>query len=237
MTAVFKRDLANYFVTPLGYVYIAAFTLGTSIYFILTNVTNSFSDLGGVFSFILLVLMITTPLLTMSLLSEEYKQKTDQLLLTAPVRVIDIIMGKFAAAFSVYLIALALTLLCPLTVAIAGNLAIVSVIGNYTALICAGAAFISIGLFMSSLTQTQLVAALSSLGAMLIIYFADWATSAAASGFAKFISDVVGSLSLFRRYELFARGIFSVADLFFYLSVCAFFLFLAARCLEKKRWS
>ncbi len=237
MNAVFRRDLRSYFTTPLGYIYLAAFLLTGSLSFLSNNIAQNSSDLAYTFSFVITLLMFTTPLLTMRLFAEEYKQKTDRLLLTAPVRVIDLVLGKFLAAFSIYLLALLLTLVWPLIVASAGVLNQAALISSYLALICAGAAFISIGTCMSALTQNQLVAALSTLGLLLVLYLIDTVTANATSGFLHSANGVVAALSLFRRYDLFARGIFSLSDLVFYLSACALFLFFSARALEKKRWN
>lgn len=237
MRAIYKRDLRGFFVSPLGYVYIAAFFIITTLNFLLNNVNGGYSDLSNTFSYMLTVLMFTTPILTMRLFSEEYKQKTDQLLLTAPVRVVDIVIGKFLAALTLFLCVLALALCWPLIVAIFGATNVAAIIGHYVALLCAASAFIAIGLFMSSLTENQLISALSTLGILFALFLLDIAAANFNTVFLSKIAKVIGWLSLYRRYDLFTRGIFSLADLVFYVSVCVFFLFLSARVLEKKRWS
>lgn len=98
MSAIFKRDLRAYFKSPLGYVYLAAFVLVLNIYFYLMNVYSGSSSLDGIFSFIVTMCVFLIPILTMRTFAEDYKQKTDQLLFTAPVRLTGIVLGKFFAA-------------------------------------------------------------------------------------------------------------------------------------------
>ena len=93
MSAIFKRDLRAYFKSPLGYVYLAAFVLVLNIYFYLMNVYSGSSSLDGIFSFIVTMCVFLIPILTMRTFAEDYKQKTDQLLFTAPVRLTGIVMG------------------------------------------------------------------------------------------------------------------------------------------------
>ncbi len=234
MKAVFKRDFRAYFTAPLGYVYIAMFLLAANLYFYLVNLSFAFSDLSGLFGFLLLALMFTTPLLTMRLFSEDLRQKTDQLLLTAPVRLRDIVLGKFFAALGVFVLALILTLIFPFLVSIYGTPNGASIVGNYTALFFAAAAYISIGLFVSALTESQLVAAVGSLGIFLALYVTDMLSAGVS---AAWLRRILGFVSLFGRFDSFRAGLFSLSDIVFYLSVCALFLFLSVRALERKRWA
>ncbi|MCL2545938.1 MAG: ABC transporter [Oscillospiraceae bacterium] len=236
MNAIFRRDLRSYLTSPLGYVYIAAFFLVTAVRFLTTNVVAGRSDLFHVFDYMASFLIFATPLLTMRLFSEEFKLKTDQLLFTSPVQVIHIVMGKFFAALTLFLFVMTLGLIFPLTVAQFGTVNVGGVFGHYVALIFAAAAFIAIGLFFSALTESQLISALTTLGFLLALLQLDQASRQWTSGFLRYVAAVVGHISIFRRYELFTRGLFSLASLVFYLSVCAFFLFLTARVIERKRY-
>ncbi len=234
MRAILKRDLRSYFSSPLGYVFIAAFLLVINIYFYLYNVYSASSDLTYAFSFMLLMMVFLVPILTMRTFSEDYKQKTDQLLLTAPVKLTGIVLGKFFAALVVFLITLVFTLLYVVVIAMFGHVSSAIVVGNYVAIIAVACTFISIGVFISSLTQNQLISCIATLGAFLALYLFDYSYNIVNSTFAK---NMIYWLSLFRRYDSFTNGIFSFADLIYYLSVAGIFVFLTVRVLEKKRWS
>lgn len=234
MSAIFKRDLRAYFKSPLGYVYLAAFLLVLNIYFYLMNVYTGSCSLEGIFNFIVTMCVFLIPILTMRTFSEDYKQKTDQLLFTAPVRLTGIVMGKFLAALVVFLIGVGITLVYVLVVATYGELEAATVLGNYVAICATAMAFISIGVFISSLTQNQLVACIATIAVFLGLYLLDYSYSMMNATWAK---NLIYYFSMFRRYQDFAQGIFSFADLIFYLSVAGVFVFLTVRMLERKRWS
>ncbi len=234
MFAVFKRDFRATFTSPTGYVFCAIFLAATGLFFYLENITQSHNDLAGLFAFMLLVSMFTIPGLTMRLMSEEYKQKTDQLLFTAPIQSRHIVLGKFLSGLMVYVLLLIGTLLYPLVIAMTGNLAGTMLLGNYFALLCFGAAFISVGLFISTLTENQLVSFVGALGIFLALYLVDiFSTSTTVI----WVRTLVDWISMFRRFDAFTQGIFAFNDVVFYISVCALFLFLSNRVLEKKRWA
>ncbi len=234
MFAVYKRDLRAYFTSPLGYVFIAAFLIITNLIFFVTNLLTGANQLVNVYSIILYILIVVVPVLTMRTFSEDYKQKTDQLLLTAPVKASGIVIGKFLAAYTVYFIALVITILYVIIVAAVGDVNMAAVVGNYIALLAVAAVYIAIGCFISSLTENQLVAAIATLGVFIALFLMDYAYSLVN---VDWIKGVLYWLSIFRRFNTFRLGVFSVADFFFYVSVAAAFLFLTVRVLEKKRWS
>lgn len=234
MSAIFKRDLRAYFKSPLGYVYLAAFLLVLNIYFYLMNVYRASSSLESIFSFIVTMCVFLIPILTMRTFSEDYKQKTDQLLFTAPVRLTGIVLGKFFAALVVFLIGILITLVYVVVVSTWGSVEFATVLGNYVAICATAMAFISIGVFISSLTQNQLVACIATIAVFLGLYLVDFSYSQVTSTWAK---NLIYYFSMFRRYNDFTQGIFSFADLIFYLSVAGTFIFLTVRMLERKRWS
>ena len=234
MSAIFKRDLRAYFKSPLGYVYLAAFLLVLNIYFYVMNIYIGSCKLDSIFSFITLMCIFLIPILTMRTFAEDYKQKTDQLLFTAPVRLTGIVLGKFFAALVVFALGILITVVYMVIVSAWGELSLGSVIGNYIAILATAMAFISIGVFISSLTQNQLVACIATVGAFLALYLMDSAYSLMNATWAK---NLIYYFSMFRRYDDFASGIFSFSDLIFYLSVAGTFVFLTVRMLERKRWS
>lgn len=234
MLAVFKRDLKAYFTSPLGYVFIAAFLAVMNAFFYIYNVSQAYSQLSSVFNFMVYTLIFVTPLLTMRLFSEEFKQKTDQLLLTSPVKVRSIVFGKFLAALAIFAIALAVTLLYVVIIASHGQPNVRELLANYLAIFCVAAAFISIGVFISSLTENQLVSAVLTLAVFLILYLIDTSGFGAQSAF---LNNLLYSISLFVRYTTISNGVLALSDLVFYVSVAAIFIFATTRVIEKKRWS
>lgn len=234
MLAVFKRDLKAYFTSPLGYVFIAAFLAVMNAFFYIYNVAQAYSQLASVFNFMVYTLIFVTPLLTMRLFSEEFKQKTDQLLLTSPVKVRSIVLGKFLAALAIFAIALAVTLLYVIIIASHGQPNVRELLANYLAIFCVAAAFISIGVFISSLTENQLVSAILTLAVFLILYLIDTSGFGAQNAF---LNNLLYSISLFVRYTTISNGVLAFSDLVFYISVAAIFIFATTRVIEKKRWS
>ena len=234
MLAIYKRDLRAYFSSPLGYVFIASFLIVTNLVFLLTNLLTGRNDLGTVYTVILYILMVIVPILTMRTFSEDYKQRTDQLLLTSPVKASGIVMGKFLAAYTVYVIALLFTVIYVIIVAAVGDVNMASIFGNYIALLGVATVYIAIGCFISSLTENQLVSAIATLGVFAAVFILDMAYDLVN---VDWIKTILYWVSIFRRYNTFYMGVFSVADFFYYLSIAAVFVFLTVRVLEKKRWS
>ena len=234
MSAIYKRDLRAYFTSPVGYVFIAAFVFVMNLIFYIQNMMTAQNRLTTVFSVMFYALLVLAPVLTMRTFSEEYKQKTDQLLLTAPVKPVGIVMGKFLAAYTVYVISLALLLIQVIIIAAVSTPNGAIIFGNYIALLAVGAVFIAIGTFVSSLTENQLVANIATLAINVFLFLMDYAYSLINLTWLK---RILYWISIFRRYNTFYVGVFSVADFFFYLCAAAVFLFLTVRVLEKKRWS
>ena len=110
MLAVFKRDLRSYFTSPIGYVFIAVFLIIANLFFYMYNIMSQTSDMTNLFANLLFILSFLLPILTMRLFSEELRQKTDQLLLTAPVSIGKVVVGKYLACLAVFVIAILLTL-------------------------------------------------------------------------------------------------------------------------------
>ncbi len=234
MLAIFKRDLKSYFTSPLGYVFIAAFLAVMNVFFYLYNVYPAQSSLATVFNFMVYILIFVTPLLTMRLFSEEFKQKTDQLLLTSPVKISGIVIGKFLAALAIFAIALAVTLVYVVIIAAHGQPNVRELLANYLAIFCVASAFISIGVFISSLTENQLVSAVLTLAVFLVLYLVDTSGFGAENAI---LNNILYSISLFVRYTTISNGVLTLSDIVFYITVAAVFLFATTRVIEKKRWS
>ena len=164
-------------------------------------------------------------ILTMRMLSEDKRQKTDQVLLTAPISLFGLLMGKFFAALLVYVIAISITLVYALVLSV--------IISSYFGILLLGAALIAVGMFISSLTESQLVAAIVSIVIDVALLLVD---SLATLMPTASLQNLVKGLSMSDHYGNFTMGILDFADAFFFLSIIALFIFLTSRVLEKRRW-
>ena len=233
MKAIFKKEMKSYFNSPLGYVFIAVFTLVTAMFFSLYNLFSGSSDVTYIFSNITLLLVLLIPVLTMRSFAEEKNKRTDQLLLTCPISVASIVAGKFLAAFAVFGIALAVTLVYPLILSFYADIAWVTVIGNYFGFFCMGAAFIAIGVFISSLTENLLISAVASFGALFVIYLMDWISGTVEN---PVIGAITNAISVTARFTDFAMGVINIPNVIYFISVVAIFGLLTVLQIEKRRW-
>lgn len=234
MLAVLKREFAGYFKAPIGYVFIAASFLFSGIFFWAFSLSIGSADISSVFLGMFYVYMIFVPLLTMRLLADDARQKTDQLLLTSPVSLFGLVFGKFLSAYFVFLLGDLIMLIYGVVMSVFVEVNWAMILGNFVALALIGAVFVSVGLFISSLTESQMIAAIGSFGANLLLVLINTIASVIPI---KGVSDVILSLSIFDRYYEFTTGIFSLGNLLFFLSVTVIFLFLTVRVLEKRRWA
>lgn len=242
MGAIFKRELAAYFKSPIGYVFSAIFFAISGICFVSTTVSSGTTNTATYFAMVLLFFVILIPLLTMKLLSEEKKLGTEQLLLTSPVSLVGVICAKFFAAFTIFAATLGISALlnmCALyDVAkeqeyVIAKMNIPTFLGCILGVLLIGAAFIAIGLFISSLTENQIVSAVVSIGVFALIM----ASQAFAAGINNTILRVIVKwFSVMDRFSGFQRGIFDITALVYYISLTTVFLFLTVRVYEKRRW-
>ena len=234
MFAIFKRELKAYFTSPLGYVFLAIFYAFSGLFFYIFSLSVGSTDISSVFLMMFIVLMVFVPLLTMRLLSEDKKQKTDQLILTAPVSLLSIVMGKFLAAYAIFAIGVAVMPVYGFVMSTFATVSWLPIWGNTVGLLLLGGIFVSIGLFISSLTENQMIAAIGGFFINLMILLMNTLKSALLNGF---LQDVLSSISVYSRYSEITNGIFSLSSLIFFVSVIFIFLFLTVRVLEKRRWA
>lgn len=236
MSAIYKREIRAYFSSPLGYTILTALAFFSGLFFVYAY-TAGYGDVSYIFSNMFTIIMFAVPILTMRLMSEERKQKTDQALLTAPVSLWGIVLGKFFAALTIYAAAFAPTLIFQIIFSF--NISSYSVnwllyFSVLLGVLLYGAALIAVGLFISSLTESQVVAAVLGIVASLLIGLMD--SFVAMIGNAAF-SSFMENLSFSARYETFANGIIDFSNIIFFVSVAGAFLFLTVRTLEKRRWA
>ena len=233
MTAIFKREFSAYFKNPIGWVFLAIswFFCGLNLFILVSAGVNMISY---VFSNMMMVLMIGIPVLTMRLMSEETRMKTDQALLTAPVSLSGIVWGKFLAALALFGVGMAMTVVDFIILSSFASPQVSIFVGNLIGLALMGGAFIAIGLFISTMTQSQLAAAIISFAVILFFYMLDYFVSAVPWGWAQ---TVLGAISFTSRYSEFTNGILDYGNIIFFASVIFIFNFLSVRVLERRRWS
>ena len=234
MGAVFKRELKSYFVTPIGYVFLAAFYAYAGLMFYVTGISEGKVRMDLLFSSLIIVLVAIVPILTMRTMAEERRSKTDQCLLTSPVSIGGIVAGKFFAAFTVYLAAISITLVMALVSCIYASPDWSVVLGNIVGLALVGAAFIAIGVFCSACTESQPVAAVLSFGVLLCVTFI---SSVASQLPFKWLTSAADKISFAERYYSFTYGLFDISNVVFFISAVAVFLILTVRTVEKRRWN
>lgn len=173
MLAIFKRELKTYFLTPTGYIFLALFLLITGIFFTFSNILPLNTSFAPFLNSILFLFLLCVPILTMRLMTDEKRFRTDQLLLTSPVKIIDIVLGKYFAAVVLFCIALGITVLYALILNAYGTLDTWESLGAYIGFIFLGSAFIALGLYISTATENQVIAAIVTFGALLIVWLLD----------------------------------------------------------------
>lgn len=234
MTAILRRELSSYFASPIGYIYLSVFYIFAGFYFFAASLMQNSTDISPVFNSMFTIVLFLIPILTMRLLSEDKKYRTDQALLTAPISLTGLVLGKFLAAVMVFLLGLAVTLVYAVIVAVFAPPNWALIFGNFTALLLLGMALISIGMFISALTENQVIAATGGFAAGLTLIIIDSMGSIITN---PVLQKFIKGISFFTRYSNFTVGIYDFSNVVFFLSVCVIFVFLTVRVLEKRRWS
>ena len=249
--AIYKRELASFYVSPVAYV-VAAVFLAISGYFFYSltaffhlvsfqamqnpMLAEQLNATEGVIRPLLantgVLSLFVVPLITMRLFAEEKKQGTIELLFTYPVSDLQALAGKFSAAFTVYAVMLAATGLYPVFLSWLTDVELGPLVAGYLGLALLGAAFIAIGCLASSMTENQIIASVVTFGFLLLLWVIGWSADAAGGPVAK----VVTYLSLVEHLEGFSKGVIETKSVAYYLSVAAAGLFLTLRVLESKRW-
>lgn len=234
MTAIIKRELSAYFNAAVGYIVLAVYFFFSGWFFYLYCLYSDSASLSNVFSGMILIIVFLIPLTTMKSFAEEKRQKTDQALLTAPVNLTEIVMGKFIAAFLLYLLCNAIFLLYAVFIAFFTTPDWVAILTTLLGMLLMGAALIAIDLFISVLTESQAIAAIFAIGAGLLIYMID---TLAVHVDIEFFKNILYGISFSRHFYAFNYGVITLSGVVFFLSVTGLFLFLCVRMLEKRRWS
>ncbi len=235
MLAIFKRELKGYFTGVIGYVFLVIYLAVAGILFSYTTMFSMSSDVTSYYTFMLIFSAVALPLLTMKSFSEERKTKTEQLLLTAPVSLVSMVMGKFLASYVIFAGATLLTSLYFLFLIPYAVLQFMTLIGNVVAMLLVGAVFIAIGLFVSSLTENQLASAIGTIAIILVFLGIGLVGALIPDNY--WIRFVFDALSIFTRFQTFVNGYFDLASLLYYLTVGGIFLWLTVRVYDRRRYS
>ena len=233
MLAIFKREFKAFFTTPVAYIILTAFYLFSGWRFTLYYGAG-YPAVENIIMELAIIIVFVTPLLTMRLMSEERRQKTDQALLTAPVTIFGIVFGKFLAALCVYALGFLPTIIFQIIIMSLVEISILPYLYALFGALLLGAALIAIGMFISSLTESSVVSAiLNFVINILIIYSSSLVSSVSIS----WIVAVVEKIAFVNAFNNFGSTVFSIPDIFYFISITAVFLFLSVRSLEKRRWS
>ena len=255
MFAIYKKELRSYFINPIGYVFVGVFLAVAALLCCYTTLKAASYDTSTYFSLMIAAFIILIPLLTMKLFSEERKLKTEQMIMTSPVSITATVLGKFFAAFTVFLGSLLISCInfIPLYVIPFRERAGVDysemhigpvdseIIGSLIGIILIGAAIIAIGMFISALTEDQLAAAIGTIAVilfMVIMGFVNTMTDAEGNQLignyaVRFVIDWISVLS---RFYNFGYGLFDFAAVFYYFSLCTVFIFMTVRIYDSRRW-
>jgi ABC-2 type transport system permease protein len=249
--AICKKEIKTYFTSPIAYVVITVFLVLVGFFFYsliwwfnsqsLQMAQNQYyyqqlninqMVYSPLFHNMSIILLLMVPLLTMRLFSEEKKRQTDELLFTSPISINQIILGKYLASLFVLLVMLFLTGILSIFVFAYGNPELTPILNGYLGLFLVGAAFISVGIFFSSLTENQIVSAILTFGTLLLFWILNWA-SYSAGGIWK---SVLNYVSFFQHFDDMTRGILDTTDLVYYLSFIFLGLFLTHSVIQSRRW-
>ncbi len=233
MITIYKREVAAFFRSPIAYSVIGFFMVLTGLFFWIYNIMIGSVEFSATLNTLSMFLVFITPVITMKLLADEKRTGTEVLLRTNPVSVWQVILGKYFAALTVFTVMVVLSFIYPIIMNFLAKIPVAMTLGGYIGFYVMGASFLAVGLFTSSITENQIVAAVSGIVILLCMYLLQ---SIGAS-----IGGILGKalmwISLLARYNDFAYGAFNIASLFFYLSFTGIMLFITMMNYERKRWN
>jgi len=234
MLAIYKKEMRNYFTTPVGYVFIAVFLAVSGFLFALSTYQSQTSDVSGYFQLMIFGYIVIVPLLTMRSFAEERRARTEQLLMTAPVSIPAMVWAKFLAALTMFGGTVLISCLYYLPLFGYGEPNVGKALGCLIAMLLLGSCFIAVGIFVSTLTESTVTACTGTM-AILVGFVAVSLFNNLIDSYA--LRSVLSWLSVYSRYVNFTYGVFDVAAAVYYLSITAIFLFLSIRMCERRRYA
>lgn len=230
--AVANRELKSYFLSPLAYIVIALFLLLAGYLFALILNQGREASLRGLVQNISVLWLFLVPAISMRLLAEEQRSGTVELLLTNPVQEWEIVTGKFLASVMLLLVMLGLTLLYPLFLFIFGNPDRGPLVAGYLGMVLQASAFLAVGLFASSLTQNQIVAAILSFGLLLLL----WLSESLGQFLGGTLGTIVSYTSVVNHFQSFPQGVIESKDVIYYLTLIVAGIVLSTLSLQSRRF-
>lgn len=232
INAVWRREMRSYFASPAAYIVLAVFLLITGWFFTLNLFKENLAHMRSIFDILPFLLVVFAPAISMRLISEERKSGTLELLVTMPVRDFDVILGKWLAALTLFVVALILTGFYPFTIFVLGDPQAGIIVAGYIGLLLLGASYLAVGLLGSALTENQIIAfilsfALSALLAILIF---------SAIVLPPAVADIVQYLSTTYHFQNIARGVLDTRDVVYFLSLIFLALLIASRALSQRKF-
>ena len=232
MGAIIRRELNAYFLSPIGYVFLTIYLFITGFAFSAT-VQSQLTNLSEVFGFLQTIVMLVVPILTMRLLSEERKNKSDQALMTAPVSLSSIVYGKYIAAALMYTLASVMLIVYAIVLSVFSPFMWAEFFANFIGTLLMGYALIAVGLFISSLTENQVISAITSFAAVLLLMF----MQSFLVNVGQPLTDIMDNIAVVARLQSFYSGTIVFSDIFYFISFVALFNFLTTRVLERRRYA
>jgi ABC-2 type transport system permease protein len=229
-----RRELSSYFYSPIAYVAMTLFLIAAGLAFKEDFEPGHPAAMRAIFEWMVWYLVFVIPVLCMGLLAQEWSSGTIETLMTAPVGEADVVLGKFAGSLGFFLVLIAPTLIYVVMLRIFGQPDYGPIFSGYLGIILVGALFIAVGLFCSSLTKSQVVAAVTCAAILAMATIIPWwlSSKAALSGFWRGVADQ----TVFRRYTDFSKGVIDTGNVVFFVAATAVFLFLTVKVLESRRW-
>ncbi|HOZ56255.1 MAG: ABC-2 family transporter protein [Parcubacteria group bacterium ADurb.Bin316] len=231
---LFKKELMSYFNSPIAYIFIGVFLVTGNWLFFKNFFLIGEASMRGYFELLPWIFLFLCPAITMRLWSEEKKAGTIEFLLTLPVTDWQVVWGKFLGALAFLSIALATTFTLPITIASLGNLDWGPVIGSYIGSLLLGGSYLSLGLFISSLTKNQIIAFVLGLAACFGFFIVG--ANFVLMGAPQFLVPIMNFLGLGNHFYNIAKGVIDTKDLIYYFSFIFIFLWLNARMIESRGW-
>ncbi len=229
-----RRELSSYFYSPIAYVAMALFLAATGVTFFNDFQPGQPAAMRSIFDWMIFFLVVIMPILSMGLIAQEWASGTMETLMTAPVDESDVVVGKFFGSLGLLVVLLIPTLVYVVMLAIYGHPDMGPIFTGYLGIILVGALFISVGLFCSSLTKSQIVAAVSTAAILALITIIPWLLGAKAS--LPRAARIAVDQAVFKRYTDFSKGILDTSNIFFFFLTTFVFLFVTVKVLESRRW-
>jgi ABC-2 type transport system permease protein len=230
--AICRKELVSYFSSPVAWIVAAIFLVLFGFFFSIIISATREAHMRYVFNNMNVTLLLLAPMLTMRLFAEERKLGTFELLMTSPITLFEVVLGKFLGSVLLFLAIMTVTLEYPVFLFAYGNPDWGPLFTSYLGFILIGLAYLSVGMFASSLTDNQIVATVISFGILLMLGVIGWAGQQMGGP----LGDFIQGISVFDRFENFTKGVLDTGDALFYLSLTALFMFLTVRSLDWRRW-